>query len=141
MDEKNPCGMLVHQLHVSLERLSNNVLQSHNMTMTQLEMLTALVGAESNELTLKELEKIMHTSQPAVAGVAVRLEKKKYVDGITDSTDRRIKKIRLTELGRKYFSLAKINIKKTEEQMLAGFSREEREIFLHLLNTAIKNLS
>ena len=75
MWEENPCTMLIRRLYLSLTRLSNRILHQHDLTMSQLMTLLLLSGSSEKELSLKELERLLQTSQPDVAGIASRLEK------------------------------------------------------------------
>ena len=68
MWEENPCTMLIRRLYLSLARLSNRILHQHDLTMSQLMTLLLLSGSSEKELSLKELERLLQTSQPDVAG-------------------------------------------------------------------------
>ena len=88
MWEENPCTMLIRRLYLSLARLSNRILHQHDLTMSQLMTLLLLSGSSEKELSLKELERLLQTSQPDVAGIASRLEKKGLVTRFPDAADR-----------------------------------------------------
>ena len=85
MWEENPCTMLIRRLYLSLARLSNRILHQHDLTMSQLMTLLLLSGSSEKELSLKELERLLQTSQPDVAGIASRLEKKGLVSRFQDA--------------------------------------------------------
>ena len=89
MWEENPCTMLIRRLSLSLTRLSNRILHQHDLTMSQLMTLLLLSGSSEKELSLKELERLLQISQPDVAGIASRLEKKGLVSRFQDAADRR----------------------------------------------------
>ncbi len=140
MWEENPCGMMIRQIHLLLAKITNNALRQHDLTMSQMMTLLILSKQEGGELTLKQLEPFLQTSQPDVAGIASRLEKKGLVDGFADAQDKRMKRIRITAAGLEYCQQAKGDMITTEQTLLSQMTPDEREIFRTLLKKAITGL-
>lgn len=140
MWEENPCGMMIRQIHLLLAKMTNNALRQHDLTMSQMMTLLILSKQEGGELTLKQLEPFLQTSQPDVAGIASRLEKKGLVDGFADAQDKRMKRIRITAAGLEYCQQAKGDMITTEQTLLSQMTPDEREIFRTLLEKAITGL-
>lgn len=140
MWEENPCGMMIRQIHLLLAKITNNALRQHDLTMSQMMTLLILSKQEGGELTLKQLEPFLQTSQPDVAGIASRLEKKGLVDGFADAQDKRMKRIRITVAGLEYCQQAKGDMITTEQTLLSQMTPDEREIFRTLLKKAITGL-
>lgn len=138
--EENPCGMLVRQLHLMLNKRTNNSLREQELTMSQLMALLILSRSEGGELSLKELERHLHTSQPDVAGVASRLTKKGMVDSFADPQDKRMKRVRITPRGTEYAQNAKSGMEQAEQALLSKMSLAERQMFRELLQKAVDGM-
>ena len=141
MWEENPCTMLIRRLYLSLARLSNRILHQHDLTMSQLMTLLLLSGSSEKELSLKELERLLQKSQPDVAGIASRLEKKGLVSRFQDAADRRVKRLSITTQGEQSCSAARGEIRSGEDALLAGMTPEEQNTFRRLLEKAAQNLT
>lgn len=137
--DNNVCGMLIRHLHMALAKKSDNALRKYDLTLSQSSALLTLRDSPDRELSLKELERFMHISQPAVAGIVTRLEKKGLVECFIDPSDKRVKKVRVSAKGEQHCIEAKMNMMKSEATLLAGMTEEEREMFRKLLQKASDN--
>ncbi|WP_294578221.1 MarR family winged helix-turn-helix transcriptional regulator [uncultured Thomasclavelia sp.] len=137
---ESPCGMMIRQIHLALSRNIDNALRKHNLTLSQLSALMLLTEAPNNELSLKKLEQLLQVSQPNVAGLVLRLEKKKMLEGFTDPNDKRIKRVRINQFGIQCCNEAKYNMANFERQMLQNMSEEEVIVFKELLEKVCNNL-
>lgn len=133
MDNNSSCGMLIKQINSTLEKNANNTLRKQDLTFAQVSALLAIRDFPERNVPLKELEKILHVAQSTTAGIIARLEQKRLVTGLGDSSDRRIKLVRITPLGEKYCLDAEQNMKEAEESLLSGLTETERSIFNSLL--------
>lgn len=79
---------------------------------------------------MKELEKYFGVAQSTAAGIASRLEKKKLVSYFSDSEDKRVKHIQLTESGICICENVRECLVETERHLLSGLTPEE-EAKLH----------
>ena len=77
------CSELMKRIADSFGTKVNKDLQQCGVTLSQMKMLIHLGDSFSGSATLKELEKALGTSQATIAGIAVRLEKKKLLTGST----------------------------------------------------------
>lgn len=127
------CGMMIKQLHDSLEKDTNNNLRSQELTMAQGGALIVLHNAEEKQMTLKELERRMHVAQSTAAGIVVRLEQKGLVESFGDAADRRIKIVRMTPKGEECCQEADKNMEQTEQKLLHPLTKEERTMLIDLL--------
>lgn len=139
--EKRDCGGLIKQISDELRKNANNAMRSQNMTLTQLEALLELERAPEGQRSLKELEKLLHVAQSTAAGVISRLEQKGFVQGLADAGDRRVKLVQITQAGRDCVSQAAQSRERAEEQLLAGLTATERDIFLTLLKKVRDSLN
>lgn len=137
---ENPCGMLIRKIHMGLAKKSDNNLKKHDLTLSQVTALLFLTEAEGQELSLKELERLMQVSQPDVAGIAIRLERKGMIESFQDASDKRMKRIRLTPYGAERCTEAKVRMVAFEDTLLNGLSIEERKLFQELLERVSQNV-
>lgn len=133
MSEDTSCGMYIKQINSALEKKANNTLRKQDLTFAQVSALLAIRDFPKQEISLKELEKLLHVAQSTTAGIISRLEQKGLVTGFGDSSDKRIKLVQMTPLGEKYCREAEQNMKEAEESLLSGLTETERIVFNSLL--------
>ena len=133
-------GPLFKQIHDRLEKQSNNTLRSKDLTMMQVSVLLTLQNADGQQLSMKELERYFGVAQSTVAGIVSRLEQKGFVEAFGDAADKRIKRVHITAAGKQCCAEAADEMEKAEENLLQGFSDEERETLYHLLTRVANNL-
>ena len=140
MDMQRSCGMMIKQLHTTLEKNANNTLKQCDLTVAQVSVLMALHQASDRQLPLKQLEKNLHLARSTTAGLAMRLEQKGLVEYREDTQDHRVKILSITQKGEDCCKTATEKMNETEEQLLSGLTDTEREIFLTLLNKVVHSL-
>lgn len=133
-------GLLIKQLHDSLERQANNRLRPKGLTMMQVAVLMTLREAEEKQLAMKVLERHFQVAQSTIAGIILRLEQKGFVEAIGDAADKRVKLVRITSDGEICCEEAAKYQQEAEEALLGGFSQEEQRIFNALLLRAVNNI-
>ncbi|MCD8190886.1 MAG: MarR family transcriptional regulator [Clostridiales bacterium] len=133
-------GFLLKKIEESLKKRADQSLREADLTMAQSHVLRVLGCQEGETCTLKELERFFCVAQPTIAGTVSRLEKKGYVEALADESDRRVKVVRLTELGRKQNRLSWEKIQETERQMLRGMTEEEQRELKRLLQMVYENI-
>ncbi len=127
------CSELMKRIADSFGTKVNKDLQQCGVTLSQMKMLIHLGDSFSGSATLKELEKALGTSQATIAGIAVRLEKKKLLTGSIDPQDRRVKHVSLSKSGWAMYYDAQVHIEEEEERLVAGLTGEERAQLKKLL--------
>ncbi len=133
-------GFLLKKIEESLKKRADENLRELDLTVTQSHILRVLDCQEKGTCTLKDLERFFCVAQPTIAGTVSRLEKKGYVEALADESDRRVKVVRLTELGRKQNRLSREKVQETERQMLTGMTEEEQRELKRLLQTVYENI-
>lgn len=141
MTTQNACGALLKQINDELEKRANNGLRADGLTMAQVGVLLALNGAETKQMPLKELERIIHVAQSTAAGIVSRLEQKGLVESFVDAEDRRVKVVRLSEAGARSCQTADQRMAETETQLLSALTETERGIFVMLLRKVRDSLT
>lgn len=140
MPEYTPNGLLFKQIHDRLEKQSNNALRADDLTMMQVSVLMTLQKADKQQMSMKELERYFGVAQSTVAGIVSRLEQKGLVEAFGDAADKRIKLVHITPAGEQCCAEAACRMNEAEENLLRGFSSEERSTLNRLLTRAADNL-
>ncbi len=130
---KQDCGILIKQIHTTLEKKANNALKSSGMTVAQMTVLMTLYRAPDGQMPMKELEKTLCVAQSTIAGLAARLERKEFIIYLDDEDDKRIKFLKITAAGIQCCKQAELMMAKTEDMLLAPLTEAERAVFRMLL--------
>lgn len=125
MENSESCLILIKQLEVSMGRRMNNEMKEMDMTLTQVRVLSLLLGFPEKQATLKDLEKKLQLSQSVTAGIIKRLEQRKYIESFGDSEDKRIKIVQITPLGEQQCICSDKILSNLEEEMLSCLSEHE----------------
>ena len=133
MERNYECGKFIKQIHDELEKQANNALSSQNLTLTQMRVLMELEATPEQQLSLKELESLLHVAQSTAAGIVVRLGQKGYVESFVDADDRRVKRVAITISGIECCKNAQSHIKNMEELLLSKLTETEKKQFCNLL--------
>ncbi|MDO4355542.1 MAG: MarR family transcriptional regulator [Clostridia bacterium] len=134
------CGMYVKKISDILQKKANSFHEQDNLTGMQAHVLGELHWSEEGVRSLKELEARFHVAQPTIVGIVLRLEKKGLVEKVEDASDRRVKRIRLTEEGRAHCLRVQENIERTEVWLLSRLDEGERAEFQRLLRKVYETI-
>lgn len=140
MQKYDLCGALIKKVHDEIEKKANALLRQQDLTLSQMNVLMELEASPNYQLTLKELEGLLHVAQSTAAGIVVRLEQKGFVESFTDESDRRVKKVMLTPAGLECCKNAASDVKEIETKLLSGLTEAEKLLFLDLLEKVFKAL-
>ena len=141
MENNSSCSILLKQIHDVQEKNINNTLRNLDLTFSQINVLRALVHSANKQMSLKELEKILHVAQSTTARIVTKMEGKGLIDSFSDVSDKRIKYIRLTQYGEQYSSNAKQKLEEEETRLLSSLTETEKIVFVSLLQKIASNLS
>ena len=141
MENDSSCSVLLKQIHDVQEKNINNTLRNLDLTFSQINVLRALVHTADKQMSLKELEKILHVAQSTTARIVTKMEGKGLIDSFSDVSDKRIKYIRLTQYGEQYSSNAKQKLEEEETHLLSSLTETEKMVFISLLQKITSNLS
>lgn len=133
-------GAMIKQINDELEKQANNALRPLGLTMAQVGVLIALREEPNHELTLKQLEYILHVAQSTCAGIVMRLEAKELIASAISETDHRIKVVRLTSKGEDLLADADYHMQQAENSILASLNKQEQETLLSLLGKVRNSL-
>ena len=133
MSRNYSCGTLLKQIHDIMEKNANNVLREQELTISQSGVLVLLDEKEGKTASFKELEKEFGVSQPTMVGILNRLVQKDFVEVLTDSEDKRIRKAHLTQKGADKCKEGYKHMNSAEEQLLKSLTDDEKKEFNRLL--------
>ena len=138
MQKSDLCGALIKKIHDEIEKKANALLRQQDLTLSQMNVLMELEAVPGHQLTLKELEALLHVAQSTAAGIVMRLEQKGFVESFTDENDRRVKNVAITPSGMECCRNAASNVQRMETQLLSGLTDTEKEQFRDLLEKVFK---
>ena len=141
MDTSPGVGLIIKQIHSRLRAEASRYFADIDLTPAQGHFLILLHRSDQETARMKEMESHFHCSQPTIAGIASRLEKKGLISSFIDPKDRRIKCVRLTDAGRALCEGSRDSIHKAEAKMLNRLSDEEQETLFRLLHLCCGALS
>ena len=111
----------------------------YDVTPVQAHVLLYL-QRHGGQVPQNELAAYLRVKPSTAGGVLDRMEEKGLVRRSVNGEDARRRLITLTEKGAEQQALFEQSFLDTEEAMVRGFSQEEREALLSLLNRVIQNL-
>ena len=132
-------GHRIRILHWCTDQAMTTALSSMELTSAQGHIMGYLAHRAAPPCA-KDIEEVFHLSHPTVSGLLARLEKKGFIQFRPDENDRRCKRIFLLEKGRQCQELMHNTIRNNENQMVMGFTEEEKAQFSALLDRAITNM-
>ncbi len=132
-------GHRIRILHWCTDQAMTNALAQMELTAAQGHIMGYLARRETPACS-RDIEEAFHLSHPTVSGLLARLEKKGFLEFRPDPHDRRCKRIWILEKGRRCHELMHQTIRQNEENMVKGFTPQEREQFSAFLERAIANM-
>lgn len=132
-------GSRFRQLHSVTRQRMTEALTEMELTSAQGSIMGYLAHC-SQMPTPKEVEKVLGLSHATVAGLLARMEKKGFIRLETDPNDRRCRRIRTLPKGFDCHEAMRCTVASVEEQVVKGFTPEEREQFADYLLRAVLNM-
>lgn len=139
MDE-NYFGPIMKKISEEIDRKANIEVKKYHLTLTQTRIILFIGRHERKTVTQKELEDYLQVSHPTTVTIIKSMEAKNIVETSFDDTDRRMKNVKLIWGNESIYSELEQNAENMEQKLLAGFSEEEKELFLAFLTRAYKNI-
>jgi DNA-binding MarR family transcriptional regulator len=114
-----------------------SLLQRHTMTVPQFEVLSTLAIADCT--TQQELASRLQVTKGNLVGLIDRLAERGWVERVQVQGDRRVNKVRITEIGKELLNKAFPEQVGVVEAMMSGLSLEEVESLRGLLQKLAQN--
>lgn len=137
--EEVPTLMLLHCLGHLVSYQAVSRLEEFDLKPSQAGILFILNG--EGVLSQRELAERIGVKPPSMTVALRKLEKLGYVTRENDKEDLRIIRIALTEKGKNCVKMTKEIISQTEDDLLRGFSQEERILMRRFLIQMHGNLA
>ena len=99
-----------------------------------------LAKNKENDIFQKDLEEIFSVRRSTMSAIILRMEKKGFLTRESVARDARLKKLVLTEKGKKIHEMIESRITDTEEKLAAGLSEDEKRLLFVLLEKLRHNL-
>ncbi len=125
------CWLQMIRTYDHLQTQVATLLQSHNLTLPQFEVLSTLKAAECTNQ--QELAQRLQVTKGNLVGLIDRLAERGWVERVQVPGDRRVNKVRITEGGRDTFMKAFPEQIGMVEKMMADLDEGELEILQGLL--------
>ena len=138
-NEKN-VGFMIHVIHESLGRLLDEKLKPLNLSHSQASVIAFLRARGGQPVSVTEIKEELRVSAPTALGLIRRLEKKDFISVYTDKRDHRVRLVVYNNHHLEPVEDSFANASSVDEQMMAGFTAEEREQFLNYLNRIYRNI-
>ncbi len=137
-DPKSSAWFWINRVSRALLRLHEGRLRPLGFGMSHMPVLQALKEGEA--LSQKELAERAQVEQPTMAEMLSRMERDGVVEREPNPKDGRGSLFSLTRRARLRLPKAKAELMQGEREAMAGFSKEEKELLLSLLQRVLKNL-
>lgn len=142
MEVKNqPMGFKIKQINNVYEKDLTNRLKILGITSSQCAVLDYLFHTNKEEVNQIDVEKSLNLKNPTVTGLLKRLDEKGFILCVPSSTDRRRKKIYLTEKAYDIQRRMEADRKKMDKALTRGMTKREIEAVHKALDKMLYNIA
>lgn len=128
-------------LNTAIERVLNQEMTELDITYTQATVIGYLNRNKDSEICQKDIEHGLGLTHPTVSSILNRLEEKELIRTAPLESDRRYKKIVLTDKSASMESAIKEKTEKIAEKLFKGMCEEEIEALSGVINRLISNIT
>lgn len=125
------CWLQMIRTYDHLQTQVATLLQTHNMTVPQFEVLSTLKAAECTNQ--QELAQRLQVTKGNLVGLIDRLTERGWVERVQVPGDRRVNRVRITESGREMFKKAFPEQLGVVEKMMADLDETEMDTLQGIL--------
>jgi DNA-binding MarR family transcriptional regulator len=122
---------LAMRLYRGITALEHETVRRHGLSVLGYEVLVESAGRRSR--TQPELGTALGLGKSALSDVLGDLEKAGFVSRRRDPDDRRVRTIQVTESGTAAMTAVAGELRRVEDEMFAGISRIDRDVFFSVL--------
>lgn len=127
---------LISKVYQKLILTLQKAFSEHGLEVTPIQAMLLFFLQKNNGSSLTQISQGLMLENPTVTGLIDRLEKSGYVKRSDHPKDRRISLVYLTENGKRISKRALPLVKKLNEQIKEGYSKDEIEHFKKVLTGA-----
>lgn len=139
IDETNRLGFLLHDASRLMRRRFEQYSSRHGLSSAQWRLLVRVFKEEG--VAQARLAELLEIEPISVSRLVDRMESAGWIERRTESSDRRVRGIHLTDRSRRIFGDMRGVAEGVFEQALTGLSPEQRAETFHGLKTIIANLT
>ena len=143
MSSEQKLGLEIMRISTLIRRCADNTIplqQVNNITGSNGWILQFLAEHEGENVFQRDLQNSFSVTRSTISKVVKLMESKGLIRRESVFSDARLKKLVLTDRGRKIHQLASAGNNGLETRMTRGFSQEEMESLMSLLVRISKNL-
>lgn len=143
MSSEQKLGLEIMRISTLIRRCADNTIplqQVNNITGSNGWILQFLAEHEGENVFQRDLQNSFSVTRSTISKVVKLMESKGLIRRESVFSDARLKKLVLTDRGRKIHQLASAGNNELEARMTRGFSQEEMETLMSLLVRISKNL-
>lgn len=132
-------GYLIKLISNKLRAKADANLRQHNLTLVQSGVLLYL-GKHGGKAPQKEIEEYLGVSHATVCGLISRMERNGHLRTFTDTKDRRIRIVSLTDQAKAITAHLDSNIQQNEKAMLNGLDENQIQQLQEYLTIILNNI-
>jgi len=133
-------GYLVHDVSRIRRTLMDQKMRPLGITRSQWSVLSALSRGGNDGMMQVDIARLMDVGKVTMGGLIDRLEASGHVERRPDATDRRVKRVFITEQGYEVIRLMIVVAKQINERILEGVSPEHEKIVEDVLLRVKENM-
>ncbi len=141
MQQDKHIGPLIRHLNKEFEQLHRTKAEALGLTPVQLFVLHYLAVRQGENICLRDIEKKFELTHATVSGIICRLESKGFITCSCGESDKRYKNIFITEKAKCVEAEMHRSIEQYEEQLVEGFSKEEKELLISFIRRLLANVN
>lgn len=136
-----PIGFMIKQINNVYEKELNEKLRQIGITASQCAVLDYLFHTSKEEISQRDVEKHLSLKNPTVTGLLKRLDEKGYILCVPNATDRRKKKIYLTEKAYDIQRRMEADRRKLDRELTRGMTKREIAALRKNLDKLLYNIA
>jgi len=140
LSEDEKILMAIVRAAESFKRLASSLFRQYDLSFPQYNILRVLDASEGGQTRITEVGRIMLVSGANMTGLAKRLEKNGFIQRNSDPRDERVTLLQITDKGKSVLKEIETTHDDLLENMLQGFSEEDRKTVYNLVRRLLRNI-
>lgn len=133
--------MPIKILNTAIERILNQEMAVLGITYTQATVIGFLNKNRDEEICQRNIEENLGLTHPTVSSILTRLEEKKIIYTEQLETDKRFKRVFLTQKSIEMYEQIEAKISAISEYVFCGVTEDELEQFSSIIQKVIRNVN
>jgi len=133
-------GFLVHDVSRIRKKVVDQAVSPLGITRSQFWVLVNIARYGDDGIAQTELARLMSVGKVSLGGLIDRMEANGILERLPDPSDRRAKKVFITEKGEELLQRLQEVAEKINKQIMRGISSEQNKMLDNMLKTMKRNL-